>query len=111
MLLASAARTAAAAAASAVPAARTTLEPELLLLGPGETSLQRGMAGALIPHADVIHLLGALDLAPAVGEEVAVAPRRALAQLVGVGDLQVEALDADLSVVGHAEKGTSGAFP
>ena len=43
-----------------------------------------------------------------IGEEVAVPSRRALAQLVGVRDLQVEPLDADLSEVGHAEKGTSG---
>jgi hypothetical protein len=59
----------------------------------------------------VVRLLRALDLPPAVGEQAAVSAGRALAELVRVRHLHVEALDPDLSVVRHAPQGTSAADP
>ena len=83
------------------PPARAALEPALVLLGPGQPQPERGRAGALVAHPDVVDLLAPLHLAPAVGEQVLVASRRVLAQLVRVRHLQVQALDANFLVVGH----------
>src|SRR5262245_36990960 len=98
--------TAARAATSApVAHARAPLETPLILVGPGHPKPDRRGAGPLVANPDVVHLATALDLAPAVGEQVLVPPGGALSKVLRVRDLQVEALDANFLVIRHGAQG------
>jgi hypothetical protein len=67
--------------------------------------------GSLVVNREVIDLLLTLRLAPADGQEAPVAAGGALSQLVGVWGLEVEMLDADFLVIGHAAKGSRRLAP
>ncbi len=109
--------TAAAAATAEPPAAaeplatRTSLDPNDFLTCAREARLEWHVPGSLVADRDVVDFLLALHLAPAGGQETSVPAGGALAQLVGVRSPQVETLDSDFLVVGHAAKGSRRIVP
>jgi hypothetical protein len=92
-------------------ATRTSLDPNDLLTSAREARLEGYVAGSLVANRDVVDLVLALHLAPAGGKKTPVPARGALAQPVGVRNLQVEVLDADFLVIGHAAKGSRRIIP
>src|SRR5512132_435920 len=104
---ASSPRPAATAATSAEPptaaelAARAPIHPWDLGLALGQAGLEGGVPRPLVADPHVIELQLPLQLPPSAGQQMAMPACGRLAQLVGVRDLQEEALDPNFLVLGH----------
>jgi hypothetical protein len=102
---ATAATSAEAPAAPAELAAWTPIHPWDLGLALGQAGLEGGVPRPLVADPHVIELQLPLQLPPSARQQIAMPACGRLAQLVGVRDLQEQALDPNFLVLGHGAQG------
>jgi hypothetical protein len=92
-------------AAPAELAAGTPIHPRDLGLALGHARLEGGAPRPLVADPHVIELQLPLQLPPSARQQMAMPACGRLAQLVGVRDLQEQALDPNFLVLGHGAQG------